>query len=166
MEPACTIICNRWNEVHPEEVYTVALDETNRNRDYLFGRMLAVADQLERSTFKGDERGSRITNAMKYMEVFSMRPATTWMTIHNRLLPYMQKREPYGEERKLLAKIMNLFQEEDFVSDAPLGSRFLLGFYSQQFSIQQIIEERKKEKALRESKNADNNTTNQSDETK
>jgi len=166
LEPACTIICNRWNETHPEEVYTVALDETNRNRDYLFGRILAVADQIERSTFKGDERGSRITNAMKYMEVFSMRPAKTWMTIHNRLLPYMHKREQYREDRELLAQIMDLFKEDDFVSDAPLGSRFLLGFYSQQFAIQQLIEKRQKEKALRESKDADNHTTSQSDATK
>ena len=164
LEPACTIICNRWNETHKEEVYTVALDETNRNRDYLFGRILAVADQIERSTFKGDERGSRITNAMKYMEVFSMRPSTTWMTIHNRLLPYMHKREQYREDRELLAQIMTLFKEDDFVSDAPLGSRFLLGFYSQQFAIQQLIEKKKKEKALRESNNADNNTNSQSDE--
>lgn len=165
LESACTIICNRWNETHPEEVYTVALDETNRNRDYLFGRILAVADQLERATFKLDERGSRTTNAMKYMEVFSMRPATTWMTIHNRLRPYMQKQEKYGgKERKLLAQIISLFNEEDFVSDDPLGSRFLLGFYSQQFAIQQLIEKQKKEKALRESEGADNNSTSQSDE--
>lgn len=143
VEPACTIICNRWNETHSEEVYEVALDEKNYNRDYLFGRILAVADQMERSTFSKDERGSRLTNAMKYMEVFSMRPATTWMTIHNRLLPYMQKQERFGgKERKLLARIMDLFQEEDFVSDAPLGSRFLLGFYSQQFAIQQEIQAR------------------------
>ena len=142
----------------------MALDETNRNRDYLFGRILAVADQIERSTFKGDERGSRITNAMKYMEVFSMRPSTTWMTIHNRLLPYMHKREQYREDRELLAQIMTLFKEDDFVSDAPLGSRFLLGLYSQQFAIQQLIEKKKKEKALRESNNADNNTNSQSDE--
>lgn len=140
VEPACTIICNRWNQTHPEEVYTVALDEMNRNRDYLFGRILAVADQIERSTFTKDERGSRLTNAMKYMEVFSMRPATTWMTIHNRLLPYMQKQRYGAIERKRLAQIMDLFKEDDFVSDAPLGSRFLLGFYNQQFAIQQEIQ--------------------------
>lgn len=87
-----------------------------------------------------------------------MRPATTWMTIHNRLRPYMQKQEKYGgKERKLLAQIISLFNEEDFVSDDPLGSRFLLGFYSQQFAIQQLIEKQKKEKALRESEGADNN---------
>ena len=139
VEPACTVICNRWNQTHPKEVYEVALDETNRNRDYLFGRILAVADQIERSTFKGKDKYSRLTNAMKYMEVFSMRPAKTWMTIHNRLLPYMQKqKEKHGsKELELLARITDLFQEDDFVSDAPLGSRFLLGFYSQQVVIQQ-----------------------------
>ena len=165
LEPACTIICNRWNETHPEEVYEVALDETNRNRDYLFGRLLAVADQMERSTFKTEERGSRITNAMKYMEVFSMRPATTWMTIHNRLLPYMQKQEEkYGErERIRLAQIMDLFKEEDFVSDTPLGSRFLLGFYSQQVVIQQEIQAFID---LKNRKSKQSNPDDESDETK
>lgn len=165
LEPACTIICNRWNENHPEEVYKVALDETNRNRDYLFGRILAVADHIERSTFKTDERGSRITNAMKYMEVFSMRPSTTWMTIHNRLLPYMQKQEEkYGErERIRLAQIMDLFKEEDFVSDVPLGSRFLLGFYSQQVVIQQEIQTFID---LKNRKSKQSNPDDESDETK
>ena len=78
VEPACTVICNRWNGTHKEEeAYKVALDEKNCNRDYLFGRLLAVADHMERSTFEDYEYGSRLTNAMKYMEVFSMRPAKT-----------------------------------------------------------------------------------------
>ena len=163
VEPACTVICNRWNQTHPKEVYEVALDETNRNRDYLFGRLLAVADQIERSTFKGKDQYSRLTNAMKYMEVFSMRPAKTWMTIHNRLLPYMQKqKEKYGtKELDLLARITDLFQEEEFVSDAPLGSRFLLGFYSQQVVIQQ------ESQAYTDSKNSqsgESDSDNQSDE--
>lgn len=164
VEPACTVICNRWNGTHSkEEEYKVALDEKNCNRDYLFGRLLAVADQIERSTFKGKDKYSRLTNAMKYMEVFSMRPAKTWMTIHNRLLPYMQKqKEKHGsKELELLARITDLFQEEDFVSDAPLGSRFLLGFYSQQVVIQQESQDYTDSK---NSQSGESDSADQSDE--
>ena len=166
VEPACTVICNRWNGTHSkEEEYKVALDEKNCNRDYLFGRLLAVADHMERSTFDGDEYGSRLTNAMKYMEAFSMRPSKTWWTIHNRLLPYMQKREKYGgKERLLLGQITSLFTKEDFESNTPLGSLFLLGFYNQQFAFQQLIEKQKKDKAERKSKGTTKNTTSQSAE--
>lgn len=168
VEPACTVICNRWNGTHSkEEAYKVALDEKNCNRDYLFGRLLAVADHMERSTFEDNEYGSRLTNAMKYMEAFSMRPSKTWRTIHNRLLPYMQKREKYGgKERLLLGEITSLFTKEDFDSDKPLGSLFLLGFYNQQFAIQQLIEKQKRDKAKRNSKGTNKNTTSQSDATK
>ena len=145
----------------------MALDEKNCNRDYLFGRLLAVADHMERSTFEDNEYGSRLTNAMKYMEAFSMRPSKTWRTIHNRLLPYMQKREKYGgKERLLLGEITSLFTKEDFDSDKPLGSLFLLGFYNQQFAIQQLIEKQKRDKAKRNSKGTNKNTTSQSDATK
>lgn len=126
---------------------------------------MAVADHMERSTFDGDEYGSRLTNAMKYMEAFSMRPSKTWWTIHNRLLPYMQKREKYGgKERLLLGQITSLFTKEDFESNTPLGSLFLLGFYNQQFAFQQLIEKQKKDKAERKSKGTTKNTTSQSAE--
>jgi CRISPR-associated protein Csd1 len=145
LEPACSIICNRLN--HEEVGYTVALDENKIDRSYLYGRMLAVADQLERSTYEANEWGSRQTNAMKYMAVFASRPAATWELIQQRLLPYEQKRERYGgKEKKLLARIGSMFREEDFLSDEPLDGRFLLGYYCQQYAIEQYIASCKEKK--------------------
>lgn len=53
-----------------------------------------------------------------------------------------------------------MFDESDFLSDAPLDGRFLLGFYAQEYAIDQEIEQRKREKALRE---ADEDYTDNAD---
>jgi len=150
LEPACSIIARRLK--HKKEEYTVALDETKADRSYLFGRLIAVADQMERATFSRDEMGSRTTNAMRYMEIFFARPASTWMTLQKKLLPYQQKREIYGgKERKLISKIGSMFHDDDFFSDRPLDGKFLLGYYCQQYAMELEREEnRKKKEALQE----------------
>ena len=107
----------------------MALDENNTNRSYLFGRLLALADKLELATYRPEERKTRQTNAMRYMEIFADRPATTWRTVQKKLLPYEHRREAYGgKERKLIHKVGSMFDESDFLSDAPLDGRFLLDF--------------------------------------
>ena len=130
----------------------MALDESKADRSYLFGRLIAVADQMERATFSRDEMGSRTTNAMRYMEIFSTRPASTWMTLQRKLLPYQQKREMYGgKERKLISEIGSMFHDDDFLSDRPLNGKFLLGYYCQQYAMELEREEnRKKKEALQE----------------
>ena len=70
----------------------MALKQGETNRSYLFGRLLAVADQMERATFTKEEKGSRTTNAMRYMMKFSSRPSSTWKTLQEKLLPYQEKR--------------------------------------------------------------------------
>ena len=147
LEPACSIIARRLN--HTKEEYTVALDETKADRSYLFGRLIAVADQMERATFSRDEMGSRTTNAMRYMERFFSRPVSTWMTLQKKLLPYQRKREMYGgKERKLISKIGSMFNDDDFLSDRPLDGKFLLGYYCQQYAMEQEREENRKKKEM------------------
>ena len=150
LEPACSIIVRRLNQT--KEEYIVALDETKDDRSYLFGRLIAVADQMERATFSAEEKGNRTTNAMRYMEIFSSRPASTWRTLQKKLLPYQQKREMYGgKERKLISRIGSMFNEEDFLSNRPLDGKFLLGYYCQQYAMELEREEnRKKKEAMKE----------------
>lgn len=154
LEPACSIVCNQenYNDVKndKEGEYTVALDKDNTDRSYLYGRLLSVADRLERATYSIEDRSGRLTNAMKYMNIFSERPCTTWHTIYAKLQPYMQKREQYGgKERLLMDEITNLFKAVDFASDKPLGNLFLLGYCSQNYAIDQEIAERKRLKEER-----------------
>ena len=149
LEPACSIVCKRLNQRREE--YTVALDKEKTERSYLFGRLLAAADQMERATFKEEERGSRTTNAMRYMNRFASRPSSTWQDLQMKLLPYQQKREKYGgKERRLIDEILHTFADEDFCSDAPLGAEFLLGLSCQRYVIEKEIEEKRQKKKERE----------------
>ena len=150
LEPACSIVCKRLNQRREE--YTVALDKEKTERSYLFGRLLAAADQMERATFKEEERGSRTTNAMRYMNLFAARPASTWrQDLQMKLLPYQEKREKDGgKEKHLIDEIIYTFADEDFCSDAPLGVEFLLGLSCQRYVLEKEIEEDKKKKEREE----------------
>ncbi len=156
LEPVCSLVRNRiWHKesVQKKEGYAVALDKENRDRSYLYGRFLSIADKMERATFNQEERSKRLTNAMKYMERFSQRPCSTWQILQMRLLPYEQKVEKYSYYRKLLDEVGSLFDEPDFVSDQPLDGKFLLGFYCQNYDIEQRIAAaaaRKKEKQAKD----------------
>ena len=84
LEPTCSLLCNRITfeqSVYEKEDDTVALDLQNRNRSYLYGRFLAVADKIERGTYNKEERDKRVTNAMKFMERFAQRPCSTWQML-------------------------------------------------------------------------------------
>ncbi len=68
---------------------SVALDKESMDRDYLFGRLLAIADVLERNAL--DSGDQRATNARRYMNSFSQHPARTWKTIQDALQPYQAR---------------------------------------------------------------------------
>ncbi|PZD95907.1 type I-C CRISPR-associated protein Cas8c/Csd1 [Paenibacillus sambharensis] len=124
---ACSLVNNtQWNE---GKGFQVALDTNNINRDYLFGRMLAIADVLERTALGWEEK--RATNAVRYMNAFAQRPARTWTVIQSNLQPYQARMGmDAGFYNRLLDQVGSQLQPEDF-TDKPLGGLYLLGFYSQ-----------------------------------
>jgi len=138
-EKTLSITCALLNR---REEHSVSLDKNNYDRSYLFGRMLAVADVLERSAL-GDEK--RATNAIRYMNSFAQHPERTWKTIQASLQPYLAK---LGTNAIYLTKIIDevasKMRIEDF-NNKPLTGRYLLGFYSQRHEIYQ-----KKEKNIDE----------------
>ncbi|MFB4474941.1 type I-C CRISPR-associated protein Cas8c/Csd1, partial [Oceanobacillus caeni] len=81
---ACALI--RKSLIEKKEEWDVALDKTITDRSYLFGRLLAVADVLERGALGKEE--TRATNAIRYMNSFSQKPSRTWMTLQASLQPY------------------------------------------------------------------------------
>lgn len=126
---ACSLVRKHYFDKEKKEVYTVALDPSNSDRDYLFGRLLAVADVLERSALGKEE--NRPTNALRYMNAFSRHPARTWMTIQRNLQPYQMKlREKGIFYTKLIDEIGAQMESEEF-TDTPLSGKYLLGYYSQ-----------------------------------
>ncbi|WP_040978473.1 type I-C CRISPR-associated protein Cas8c/Csd1 [Oceanobacillus jeddahense] len=116
-----------------KEEWNMALNEESTDRSYLFGRLLAVADVLERSALDREEK--RATNAIRYMNSFSKQPARTWLTLQSSLQPYQAKlgvKATYYT--KLIDEIADKFKEEDF-TNVPLTEKYLLGLYSQRKSL-------------------------------
>lgn len=87
---ACAMVKKERKEQKKEE-WSMALDKECKNRDYLYGRLLAVADKIERRTFDRDEDAGRETNADRLMNAFSQHPYQTWTIIERRIHPYLRK---------------------------------------------------------------------------
>ena len=113
----------------------MALETERDSRDYLYGRLLAVAEHMEsRALYVTGE--IRDTNAAKLMQRFSERPYSTWLQIEQALVPYktrLQARRPgfLKTMKDLLDEIHFMFITEDYMSDAPLTGEFLLGYHCQ-----------------------------------
>ncbi|MDT3707938.1 MAG: type I-C CRISPR-associated protein Cas8c/Csd1 [Thiobacillus sp.] len=118
-----------------KETYQMTLETERTSRDYLYGRLLAIAEHIEgRALYVGGE--TRDTTAAKLMQRFADRPASTWRIIEPALKPYMSrlraKRPPFLREmEKLLDEVIPSFQGDDFMDDSKLSGEFLLGYHCQ-----------------------------------
>ncbi len=113
----------------------MSLDRECKSRDYLYGRLLAVAEQIERRALTDSDK-DRITNAEGLMQRFSNNPAKTWPIIHDHLVPYKNRlrvSKPgllwYWEDE--IQKISDLFEPQDYSDSRPLSGEYLLGYYCQ-----------------------------------
>jgi len=114
-----------------KEDYTMGLDRERKTRDYLYGRLLAVADCLEGYALKLSNE-SRQTNATKLMQRFAERPYGTWKTIELALVPYKARLNRNNKYDIELDNIHGLFTDvSGYTSDGPLSGEFLLGFHCQ-----------------------------------
>lgn len=128
----CGLIRKYYMETKKEE-WDMALDENCKNRSYLFGRLLAVANQAERLSYYQSQKEARTTVAMRYMDAYAKRPFRTWNTIEIGLQPYWNRLKAGSRNwyQKELDDIMSLFEPGDFSSREQLDARFLLGFHCQ-----------------------------------
>jgi len=129
---ALSIACALYKKYNKREVYSMSLEPNRNTRDYLFGRLLAAADCMERFALFLSEK-NRDTNAARLMQRFSDRPCSTWKTIELSLVPY--KARLGGRAKKysdVIDEVHNLFiSPEDYASDKPLSCEFLLGYHCQ-----------------------------------
>lgn len=141
---ACSLVKQQRKHRYKEE-WTMALDENHRERDYLYGRLLAVADRIEYRT--QDKEDGRVTNAKRYMVAFSRNPFRTWKIIEEKMVPYlnqlkMPERLKYFQ---ILDSIYAKFSVTDFENDHPLSGLYLLGFHHQSYELRAKKEEKKEE---------------------
>jgi CRISPR-associated protein Csd1 len=151
---ALTIACALYRKhKYGKENFNMSLDATRKTRDYLFGRLLAIADVLEERTLSDAEK-KRPTNATRYMQQFSQRPFSTWKQVHELLTPYFMRQGDNASYYKwLIAQVEDLFTPEDFISNKPLTGEYLLGYYCQR----QKMWEKKEKPAAEEDDNANSN---------
>lgn len=130
--------------------YDMALDLENRDRDYLFGRLLALAESLENDAiwYSTGESNKRGTNAQRRMASFRQNPYRAWVAIYNQLLPYrtiLNKRgKTYYDDE--INEVIDAFQPGDFEKHKALEGKYLLGYSSQMIAI------RDRKKAAKEAK--------------
>lgn len=129
------IACALLKGHHKQRSYEMALELDRTSRDYLFGRLLAVAERIEdMALYLAKE--NRGTSAAKLMQRFADHPYSTWRTIELSLTPYktrLRARSPgfLVNMEKLFDGIVCTFRGQDFMSEARLSGEFLLGYHCQ-----------------------------------
>lgn len=124
----------------------MSLDTSNTSRDYLYGRLLALAERLEDVALRAADI-HRPTTANRLMQRFADRPYETWLTIYKQLDPYLRqmKTSRPGFLTKIsneMDSVMDLFSHDDFTSPKALKGEFLLGFHCQRLALTQKTEEK------------------------
>lgn len=113
----------------------MALDPNRKTRDYLYGRLLALAESLEEWALNITNEG-RPTNAARLMQRFAERPYSTWRTIELSLTPYKARLGGKSKKRqRMIDEVIASFEGNDFLSDKRLSGEFLLGYHCQRESL-------------------------------
>jgi CRISPR-associated protein Csd1 len=134
------VACSLYRGAHPKESYSMSLDESRTSRDYLYGRLLALADSIEGLALNV-ARVQRDTTAARLMQRFADHPYSTWRTIELQLTPYIaqlrsSRAAALQRRQSLIDAVYTLFEtsgggESAFLDNHPLSGEFLLGFHSQ-----------------------------------
>lgn len=121
-------ICEQKGECNME------LDETCTRRDYLYGRLLAVAEVAESVALnKKEGNDTRITNARRYFTAFVNQPYRTWNVIRQRLEPYLSampktQRNYYCT---MIDEITSQFDHTAFMDNSKLEPEYLHAYSCQ-----------------------------------
>ena len=114
----------------------MALEEDRISRDYLYGRLLALAEHLEHWAIRAAGE-SRPTNAERMMQRFADHPYTTWRTLELALIPYRIRLG--GKAHKILSLIDTVHQKfvpsEEYTRDDRLSGEYLLGYHCQRAAL-------------------------------
>ncbi len=139
---ACSLVKRMyWEKMQKKEtggvVFSMELDTSNKDRSYLYGRLLAIAEHIERRTYERGE--TRSSNAERYMQAFAQKPFRIWATIRRNINPYLNSLKPGSREyyKNLFAEITRLFNEGDFESIATLDGKYLLGYDCQRMALRE-----------------------------
>lgn len=127
---ACALIKKYYHDRYEEE-YDMALDYENKERSYLFGRVLAYAERIENYALYKVEK-KRVPNARKLRGKYRVQPAKTLVILDEKLEPYVERL--YVSNNWLytqMQEVISLINERDYMNNKPLEPSFLLGYACQ-----------------------------------
>ncbi len=136
---------------YKKEVIEMALDKEKTDRSYLFGRLLALTDDIESyAIYK--EGSARETNAKRYWSMFKRKPASTYELLREKIQSYLNKlhggiTNKYETE---VLQIMEMLSESNSFNNNQLNEQYILGYYLQ---MDELKNNRKKNNEMEESEN-------------
>jgi CRISPR-associated protein Csd1 len=141
---ACALYsCYSIRNIHNiKKIKNMALENERTDRDYLYGRLLAVAEHIEETALR-IAKENRDTTASRLMQRFSDYPFSTWRSIELALKPYESRilSAKWGpgflvNKRKLIDEIHAKFESvEDYKKDSRLTGLYLLGYHCQRLDL-------------------------------
>jgi CRISPR-associated protein Csd1 len=140
---------------YKENTHTMTLDTRRTSRDYLFGRLLAIAHRTESDAmWLSREPLKRLSTAERLQTRFFERPMTTLKTIEMKLGPYRKRIMARNAYRLSLIErerqsVMGLFEASEY-SDARLSGEALLGYACELHHLEQVLKARPKDKQAAE----------------
>ncbi len=153
---ACALVRKQEIEKKGEEI-KMELDNTNKDRSYLFGRLLAVSEKVEQmamysayrnkgadasvaekaeetATYSNSGSENRETNAKRLQASYVNRPLRTWGILETALIPYYRRLSKGSENyyKDVIEEIISSLSEEDeTILNKSLDATYLLGYYLQ-----------------------------------
>ncbi|PST49315.1 hypothetical protein COO72_02340 [Bifidobacterium callitrichos] len=129
---SAAVTCALWRGYynHHERKINMELDKERTDRDYLYGRLLALADNLEYSVLvkQGNGKASRATNAVKLMTNYAAKPYHTWGVLSRQITPYLKALNGAPWYQNNVDEVMSLFRPGEFENNNPLAPLYLLGY--------------------------------------
>lgn len=130
LSTACAMI--RKYHINKGGTIEMTLNLENKDRSYLFGRLLAVLEKAERSTFSRDE--DREPNAIRLQSAYVNHPLSTWQILESQLNPYFQRMRAGSRTfyKNIISEITEKLAEEDQEQlNRSLSEMYLIGYYLQ-----------------------------------
>lgn len=147
----CAMI--RYNGKEGNTTMDDFLNENTDDRSVLFGRLLAVYDFMEqRAMLEFDEEGKvqerRMTNAKRYWNAYSSRPAKTFKTIKQNLIAYERRLNNYQRMKfeEWTGEIMAHLAGNGFDNTA-LSENYLPGYYLQMEYMKKAVKKKNDEQS-------------------
>ncbi|MGC9471811.1 MAG: type I-C CRISPR-associated protein Cas8c/Csd1 [Bacteroidales bacterium] len=142
---SCYIIRNEKNTNINTKIMALELDRNDR--DYLYGRLLAVAEHIEEIALNLVKE-PRETTAARLMQRFADFPFSTWRSIESALVPYKARLHVNRpgflyNMLHLLDEIHGKFKSGDYENDSRLSGAYLLGYHCQRLNLKEKKSEEK-----------------------